>query len=1258
MGPFEVTKEMIAQLSDVQLRTLLSSLLAAEARQRGITPASIYVGGNQTAEDGGIDASIVWTGAPKPADWLPRRTIYFQCKAETMAAAKITDEMRPKGTTRPVFFELAQLRGSYAIFSTDDPSPSAYERRIAAMKAAVANVPNKRHIHFDFFGADRIARWTNQHLGVVISVLEQCGRSLKGWQPHGNWSAAQSAEQPYVFDEGARAVVSGTEMDVRAAIGAIRHALAAPGGAVRLVGISGMGKTRLAEALFDDRIDAESALAPTKAIYGDLGLETHTGAAVIAEELVLGGADAVVVIDNGNVRTHSQLAQIVSRPGSRSSLLSIDYDVGGEQPTGTMVVSLGNNSETVLMAVLEQRCPTLSQPERRHLAEFSGGNARIALKVAEGAGVGLDLATLNDTELLARLFQTGRQGTNAAARDAADAASLVYAFYVEAGDDQQAEHPLLAELAGIPADTYYRQIATFLDWGIVQQRGPQRAVMPPPLANMLAAPFIRRSDPSSLLAKFSEGPPRLFASFARRLGQLHNEPAAVRLVEKLFDSGGRLDDPAQLDDLMWRAFIQAAPGAPDAALEAIERSLAGPNAKMLTGAEPAARREMAQLLVFIAHEPVLFGRAMEALLPFVLHDHAKGPDEQMQSLFLERFWPLLSFTLADGATRLGVIDRLLDDGDERLQALGLESLDHMLDARHFSSSLNLEFGARPRLKEWRPHGADYEDWLASAFDRLADFNKQEGTLSERARAIVARHYRDHLIHRPELAFRAMRNARPDGFWDEGWRSASEGLHYDRTALTAHSLDGAEALEHDLRPKKIDESFEAFVLGEPWRLHHPRGRERPYVRNVRLLAGGVGRCLAQSGIEPGYLLGRAIVATGFASVWQFSRALARHTADPTRLWNEAYTRFSAQVTNAQNAAVMGGLLEGAKVRLRSWVDEQLDRAVSDPALSPHLVLLHAGVELDRSSMKRFMQALDSGATDPTKFSSLMSGGVTKPIPADALAAFLAKLFAHEESGLTALQILQMRMFGDRSEKKPVDRELVELGRQFLTDSRTYHENNSREAYDIAEIAKVVLSSNDGLETAVDICRTLIAAENDNRIAYHGFNQLCRVVMDAHPRAVLDEIVAKPTSDYLVAQFFGGLVWDDDDLKEATLQLDEVVALEWLAENPAQHYPRLARFVPYAKATDAGAFEWSPFARRLIDNGPDPVAVLVAFEGRFWSGGGSGPISARFVRRRPLTATFMAHENPAVRSWARRAGRRLEDMILRWEERDRRSESRFE
>jgi hypothetical protein len=1257
LGPFQVTKEMIGQLSDEQLRGLLGALLEAEAMRMGVPPSSIDLGGNQTATDGGVDGSIVWIGEPEPIDWLPRRTIYFQCKAEAMGPAALKKEMRPQDKVRGIFAKLAEACGVYIVFTTDDPTKSAYEDRLTAMTEAIEDVKDNTRILLEFYGAEKIARWTNQHLGVAIWVLEQNGRNISGWRPYGDWSALESSRKPYLFDQSARVVIDGAEADVATAIAHMRAALSRPGGAVRLVGISGMGKTRLAEALFDDRIAGGTVLASTKAIYADLGLDVSASAGLVAEQLVLIGADAIIVADNTNIQTHAQLAQIVSRAGSRASVLTIDYDATGERPTGTKFVTLTDNSEDILAAVLEQRCPDLNDADRRHLARFSGGNARIALKIAESNKGEPGLANLKDSELLSRLFQSGRAESDPDARNAADGASLVYAFYVEDADGQRAEHAVLAEIVGIRPDSFYRQIATFLEWGVAQQRGPQRAIMPPPLANMLAAPFVRRSDPGSLLTSFTAGPTRLFASFARRLGHLHSEPNAVTIVERLFEEGGLLAEAPATDEVLRRAFINAAPAAPAAALKALRRTLQGGSTTKLVESG-TVRREYAQLLVFTGHDASLFADAMEALLSLLIQAETIESDEQLRGLLLERFWPLLSFTLADGSARVAFVDRLLGDGDHRVRLLGLEALDHMLDAGHFSSSLFLELGSQQRTTEWRPHGADYDVWLEDAFVRLSELIQSNSQEAPRARAIVAAHFREHLRFHAEQAIRSVQHARPSGYWDEGWRAVCDALHFERPSLPPEILSEADHLERELRPKTLDECFEAFVLGDSWRHHHPNGREQPYMRNAGALAEAVGRCAARKQVDLLPYFDRAICASGHPSVGQFGRGLGRHWRDLDELWEQVLHAFNEASPEVRRSSIIAGILDGA-VRINpTWVQSRLDEAVADPVLSNHIVVLHAGIDLDERGMDRFSAALKAGLIEPKNFSLLMMGGATKRVPAGALARFLEQLFLIDDGVLPALQILHMRIYGDRSDGREVDHALIELGRSFLADARTFAEQNEHEDHGIATIANAALTGDGSEDAARKLSNALReAAGGSNRISYRDFDQVCAMLAKLHPRVVVEEIVAQPVSDDLIKRFFGGVLRDDSD-REANTHIDSGVLLDWVREDPAERAPRIARFIPYAAQNEEGSLNWSPLALELIDAAPDRAAVLEAFEQRFWTGAGWGSFSSRFVRRKPLVRAFLEDSDAGARRWARSAMHRLDENLRYWNGIDRERESRFE
>lgn len=1251
-GPFAVSKDLVHQLDDVVLRTLLGKLLEAEAASRGVPMAAIDLGGNQNAPDGGIDAALSWQDGPAPGGWLPRRMTYFQCKAQALPPKAVEAEMRPSGSPRPIFERLTKEAGAYVIFSTDDIGANGINARLERMRAAIADVGDSDRIHLDFLGADRIARWVNQHLGVAMWLLAAAGRPLAGWRPWGDWSAAGSSALPYVIDETARAAVAGQEGDVLTAIAAMRGALASPGGTVRLVGLSGMGKTRLAEALFDTRVHGGKALAAATGIYGDTGLDLGVGAALVAEQLAMSGIEAVLIADNCTGRTHAQLAEIVGRKGSRTSLITIDYDIGDDQQTDTLIVKLDPNSEGVVLSLIEQRFPMLSESDRLHLARFSGGNARIALKVAERSTDGADLSKLGDAELLDRLFQTGRETADAAVRLVADTAALVYAFQTAADDrSRSAEHPALAGLAGMNANTFYRHVGTLLDWGIIQQRGIQRAVMPPPLANRLARPVVRRSDPSALLDAFAPHP-RLMASFARRLGQLHDEPKAVELARQMMGPNGWLGLPVAFDADQKRAFRNLAPAAPEAALAAIERALSDDAAAL-----DHDRSEYADLLAHIAYDDALFERAMTAMLALVLAEPPGNQDTQVRGLFLERFWPVLSRTMARGDTRIAFVDRLLDDDRDNVRALGVEALDHMMEVWHFSSSFMPEFGARARSREWQPRGRDYTAWIEAAFNRIERIATTDGPHRDRACRVVLEHLRSHLEGgNADRVLAAVRLIQPKDYWDEGWRAATDAMHFTRNT-TGEWRNALAQLEHDLRPRTLEACFEAAVLGEPWRHWHPSGRENAPVREVGTFAKGIGRRVSRSGIDPTPFIARASLAGDINSVRDFGLGLARATGGMDDLWERAHSAYLALDADQRDAGLLVGIVQGSEPGHREWAEEKLNVIANDPILAPYLVFFHAGRALGTPDIDRFIAALDAGGITAERLGMLMMGGATKPIPAPDLARLLRRLSSEPEGAPQALQLLFMRFYGER-ETLP---ELAEVARALLADPACYTSERTRADHELADLARRMFGLANDVSLAVSICKALRIAYNASERwrSSRDFNELGKVMAEHHLRVVLTEIVSSDAEDELVETFLGDHLMEDIDGSERDRALDERVIAEWVAEDPQARALRLAEFVSYTTpAGEVAALGWSSVARMLITMAPEPVSVLQAFEERFFNGVSSGPFSLRFVRRRPLIEAMLTHGDPRIRRWARAAAERLQRQILYWDERDREGDSLFE
>src|SRR5690349_1867248 len=168
---FDITPDDINQLSDIDLRELIGRLCEAELTSRGLSPAAVTWGGNQTAVDGGLDVRVALPPDVSIEGFVPRHSTGFQVKKPDMPRAEIIAEMRPAGTIRPVIQELADEAGAYVIVcSTGSTADIALRNRQGALREALNGVDNASQLHTDFYDRTRLATWVRCHPGLITWV--------------------------------------------------------------------------------------------------------------------------------------------------------------------------------------------------------------------------------------------------------------------------------------------------------------------------------------------------------------------------------------------------------------------------------------------------------------------------------------------------------------------------------------------------------------------------------------------------------------------------------------------------------------------------------------------------------------------------------------------------------------------------------------------------------------------------------------------------------------------------------------------------------------------------------------------------------------------------------------------------------------------------------------------------------------------------------------------------------------------------------
>lgn len=1255
----------IAHLDDASLRELVARLCAAELRRAGLPLSSLTAGGSQDAADGGIDVRVELPASTPALDFIRRPVTGFQAKTQPMAPSDVLAEMRPRRRgLRESIKRLLNAGGAYIIVNSKaSTTDSALQRRRQAMRNALECEAESGQL--DFYDQTRLATWVNAYAGVALWVRERINKPLAGWRPYGHWSGrSQATETSYIQDDSVRVTernaVSARGLSAVQGIQAIRTVLAQPGGIARLAGLAGTGKTRLAEALFDPEIGA-SPLDRAIVLYTDLADEPTPSAQDMLRSLGASGDRAIVVVDNCNPGLHRTLRQISGAHSNKVSVLTIEYDIAEDEPEETSVFFLSPASDPVLLGILGTLATHLSQPDRIRIAEFSGGNARIALALARTVAAGESLGVLNDRELFRRLFYQGHAPSDELER-IGEACALVYSFDGESIDDDAAELPVLAQIADLSITFVHRSLKVLEQRGIVQCRGRWRALLPPAIANRLARDALSNIPCSRLLAAFGSNHSRLLTSFSRRLGYLHGSAEACAIVRFWLEPGGWLARPATFGSLGVTLFINVAPAVPELALSALE--IAADSSPDFLSSGALFRGRWLNLLRKIAYDEALFERAAILLARFAAAESV-AIDSNSAHRELRRLFQIIgSGTQAQPPLRLQVIGKLLEACAAASDRCALAGLEEMLRARHFSGPGDLAFGAQSRGLGWAPPTlhetrAWYEgviDFTIALFGRRPDLRR---VLCE----LIARRFRelwtatgaqDKVEKLAEVLAR-------HGGWIEGWTAVRLTLRFDRGRLSAEHRDRLLRMAEKYRPRDLASQVRAFVLStthDVFDLIHSEAQdedgdsdEAPAARVGKI----IDELARQLTGEPAVLteLLPTLLSNGVGQRAWLGRGLALAAPDLAIAWTLLRDQYRCIPESQRHPSLLCGFLAGANTRDPAIVEDWLDRAIHDDELGAIFPWLQTSIPITPRGAERLCASLRAGLAPIASYESIGHGRVADLLSPIAHAEIVLAVADREGGFPIALELMTMRLFtlGRGAE---IPHATLTLGRTLLSRA-DFTGTSDSEGYRLDGIAEACLAGADGAPTAQVIARNFLRALRADRYAVWPYRTLIAALFRLQGTVSLDELIAEQPYDQYrsIKQSF------DIDHAGPVQQVPGEVLIAWANEAPADRFPKLAYEIPLVQhQADGDKLTLSPLAKQLLTGAPDRVAILDAYSSHFLPTEWSGSAASVAQPYLDLCETLQLDPDVELAAWARKQMRELREWAELQSRRARSDEARFE
>ncbi|MFU2016167.1 hypothetical protein ACM6Q7_14100 [Peribacillus butanolivorans] len=1236
----EITGNDVKELSDGDLRSLVGLLCEADLRAVGLPIAGVTWGGHQNASDGGIDVRVELTTALSRDGFVPRSKTGFQVKKPDMPHSAILTEMRPRGMLRQVIKELADVGGAYIIVSSKgSTADSALTARKNAMREALSDYQNASDLKVDFYDRERIAGWVRSHPSLVLWVRGKIGRPLQGWKSYENWSGSPGGiQEQYILDEHIRIHNStSSSLDGVSAVEGInelRTNLHSSGSSVRLVGLSGVGKTRFVQSLFDERI-GENPLNQSQVFYTDMSDSPNPDPRSFAESIIAQRIPAILVIDNCTPELHKRLTSVCSASGSLVSLITVEYDVRDDQPDETEVFRLEPASADLIEKLITSRFLHVSSVDRRTISNFSGGNARIAIALANTIRRGENLGNLRDDQLFTRLFHQ-RNEINQNLLRTAEVCSLVYSFDFQTAEGANDELRLLGSLIDLRVQEVYLNVKELQRRDLVQQRSKWRAVLPHAVANRLAGRALENIPLENILDVFEKGGcPRLLKSFSKRLSYLHESEEALVISRNWLAEDGLLGDVSKLDELGIALLMNIAPINPELTLSAIERVSSKNDAESFFSRENEHYNEITRLLRSLAYDKQLFTRSVELLYRFALSENPNENYNSIRDLLKSLFYLHLSGTHATPKQRLNLISTLIGSNFKDKIELGFFLLSSALESWHFNSYHGFEFGAHSRNYGYSPKTTDdIKEWYTLFIQYTISLAISDFSCAPKAKLLLAEKFRGLWVKAgmyDELE-KAANMIGIRGSWKEGWLAVKTTNRFDGEEMDPEVFSRLNNLAVILEPTTLIERAKLYALSghrssldlvDTVEIEEDESTD-DYIK-VESITRSLGREVGSHEEIFKEILPDLLSNEGVGLI-SFGEGLAEGCHCPEELWRSIVEQLSLLDEGVRNFQLLRGVLKGTAQINRNLAEQFLDLAVTEKLLGKIYPWLQTSIPINSVGVERLKRSLEIGLAPILQYGNLAYGRSYETIKDDALCELL-KLITLKPEGITvAIKILHMRLHG-HSRGGVISDAIISTGQQLLTICQFERKDNRVMDYELSTIIKACFTRDITTENGRILSKKLFQGFENYDIHPSDYKRVMKALATSHPFAYLDSFLEEGEFDYRIQRVFS-------DGVNPLSEIDDVTIINWCEENPKVRYPIVASAIlPFQKSEkNKNELEWTELALGIIANSYDSIEVLNKFRGSFrpWSWKGS---RAEIMQQRLcLISDLKTHEDTGIVDWA--------------------------
>ena len=1237
--PFNIEPTHITLLNEYQLTQLLKLLLHAEADKHGIAQRSVDVALNIKVGDGGEDGRIEWQGEPESTDYLPYRLTQFQNKATEMGVADCANELvTKKGLIKPMVADVLKQSGTYILFLKQELNQQQKQERITAMKAKLKDL-GFANANIDIYDASKIAGWVNCFLPAIISVLTWIGRPIeRGLKPFSLWETVpEFTEFPFIDIVARKQIIT----DVKSLLKQTQKC-------GRIVGLSGLGKTRTAFEVFKDDDFLKELV-----VYADAAIVTNISGLVA--DWVSNQIHGVIVIDNCDIRIHEILQNEVSRTDSKLSLLTLDYNF--EKTHSAREFRLEPFSITEIKEMLEKTFGG-KIPDLERIAEFAQGFPQMAVLIAQAR---LDndpnLGSLTDDVIAEKLLWSNSNPQNDKDEKILKSCALFNTF----GMDQEASSEyefISSKISAVPISEFFDCIQRFTERGIIDRRGRYAQLIPKPLAIRLAAQWWKRTHEQDQTELINSLPESLVESFCKQIEKLDFLPEVKGLTATLCGQQGPFGQAEVIlsnrGSRLFRSFVNVNP---DATNSSLTRILKNKPYEELLGINGDVRRNIVWALENLCFHAHLFEDAAWSLLLLASAENESYGNNAI-GIFAQLFRIRGSGTASTPEKRFFVLKRAIERNNDHFSLVVLKALESGISTYGGFRTIGAEYqGTKAPLEEWKPLiWQEIFDYWQSCFDILVQLVEKESQISEHTKYVIGHSIRGLVQNgRIEMLDKAIKQviSTKGKFWPSALESIKNALEYDTEKMPQVGINALNSWLELLTPDQtsIEERLKILVVFPTW--EHREDSHGQFVdvakENAEKFANEISKNIQSINEHLDLLL------TGEQrQTFTFGKALAMKVDCVDEILQLAIALLPK--FEYPNINFILGLLAGIYQKSVDCWNKYIDIFTKIPKLTKFYPEVICTGIIDTGHLFNLLSLIKDDQLSLRSVIYLSYGSVTKHLTANDISSFCLELAKIDPDGSwVALDIIFMYCYGDNDKFVATKETLKSIVTSVPLNNR--FRGGHSDMYHWEEVIKKLLGTEE-LDFASAVCKQIIAAADD---------KLEHVYIWDSIKPTLIEIMSKYGKE-LWPIFADAIILADpikrywlqcllerengfSTLKESVLSIIPFeLIIEWCKENPNIAPYFVARTINIFDQNDDGSKQPSKLFIALLENFGDLDSLGSEFSANLGTRGWTGSLVPYLESDKLALTPLCNHTNHNVRSWVREYIDYLEKAIAYEKSRD--------